>query len=273
MNDTFNKSFTPFGDVDIDIEHGIFEIDFRQGRQCQLMLLGRTERGYPRTELASISSTLWSEIGLAVEQELIRGMQERASGKTKQKTQTPKLVVGANALSTLITRELAVLLWALMEDECGDRTDALFAGWKQLASEERWWLYARASGPSQTFGLGWRHALLFALDDPADTRTAAGPLEIEDSVEREHTAKKQSAKRMATKKAAAKKKLKTSPRINAKLTKSSGSAIKPKKNQREKPQLSALAKSSSHTKTATLVKAPRKAQKALPKKTLSQKTE
>jgi hypothetical protein len=39
----------------------------------------------------------------------------------------------------LITRELSVLLWSLMEDGEGTHMDALLAGWRQLAREERWW--------------------------------------------------------------------------------------------------------------------------------------
>lgn len=73
---------------------------------------------------------------------------------------------------------MAVLLWSLMEDGEGTHIEALLNGWRQLAREERWWLYARASNPTQRQGQGWRRALYFALTDPADTRTAPRLLEI-----------------------------------------------------------------------------------------------
>ncbi|HBJ34239.1 MAG TPA: hypothetical protein DDZ51_05625 [Planctomycetaceae bacterium] len=271
MNNTSNEPPAPFGDVDTDIEHGIFVVDIRQGRQCQLTLIGRTERGYPRTELATVSSNLWNEIGSAVEQELIRGMQDRVQEKTKQKAPTPKLRSGANALSTLITRELAVLLWALMEDETGDRTDALFAGWKQLASEERWWLYARASSPSQRVGQGWRHALLFALDDPAETRTSAGSIEVEESVELEPAAKKQSVRKRMTKNATAKKKSNTNPRTKVTSTPSIGSAadLKPKRTKKSKP--AASTKNSAQSKGAVTKKTPPKTKNPPSKKPAAKK--
>ncbi|MCO8122600.1 DUF3780 domain-containing protein [Stieleria sp. TO1_6] len=239
MKNTPTESPKPFGDVDTDIEHGIFVVDTRRGHDCRLTLLGRTERGYPRTELATISGKLWKEIGSAVEKELIRGMQDREQTTKKRKGDDPTLATGENALSTLLTRELAVLLWALMEDQTGKRTDALFAGWKQLAAEERWWLFARASGPAQKQGHGWRHALLFALDDPAETRTAVQPKESSDSKQNDITPRKKAVKKRVAKKATAKKKSPTSPRSPVTTTQPSGSAAKPKrstkKSQRKTP--------------------------------------
>ena len=160
-----------FGDVDMNAEHGIFQIDARQGRLCRLTLIGHTERGFPRRELAAISSNVWKEIFVAVQNELIRGMEGRGDNKDG-----PKLVDGENALSPLMVRELSVLLWAIMEDEDNTQTDALLAGWKQLACEERWWLYARASSTAQKKGQGWRRALYYALNDPANTRTMVRPV-------------------------------------------------------------------------------------------------
>ena len=95
------------------------------------------------------------------------------------KGQRPQCFVpGDNALSPLVARELAVLLWSLMEDTEGTHLDALLTGWRQLAREERWWLYARASNPAQRQGQGWRLALFFALTDPADTHSAPRLLQI-----------------------------------------------------------------------------------------------
>jgi len=96
----------------------------------------------------------------------------------EQGPKPPFLRHGDNALSPLILREVAVLSWSLMEDGEGTHIEALLNGWRQLAREERWWLYARASNPSQRQGQGWRRALYFALTDPADTRTAPRLLEI-----------------------------------------------------------------------------------------------
>ncbi len=171
MNKSEPQPPPAFGDVDMNAEHGIFVVDVARDHSCRLTLIGHTERGYPRRELASIPGVVWKEVAAAVQNELVRGMEGRSDSKV-----APKLVTGENALSPLMTRELSVLLWALMEDEDGTHTDALFAGWKQLACEERWWLYARASSPAQKKGQGWRRALFFALNDPADTRTNSSSL-------------------------------------------------------------------------------------------------
>lgn len=173
MNASPKKLPPAFGVVDYDAEHGLFYIDTGRGHTCRLTLVGRTERGYPRRELATIPGGLWKEIANAVQTELIRVMDHEEQGE-----QPPKFSRGDNGLSPLIARELAVLLWALMEDGSGTHMDALVAGWRQLAREERWWLYARASSPAQRIGEGWRRALYYALSDPADTRTVPRLLDI-----------------------------------------------------------------------------------------------
>lgn len=162
-----------FGVVDLQAEHGMLYLDTVHGTTCRLTLVARTERGYPRRELAAIPGAVWKQIGSAVQKELLRGMDA-----TEQGSKPPFLRHGDNALSPLILREVAVLLWSLMEDGEGTHIEALLNGWRQLAREERWWLYARASNPTQRQGKGWRHALFFALTDPADTRTAPRLLEI-----------------------------------------------------------------------------------------------
>ena len=162
-----------FGIVDLDSEHGILFLDTAHGTTCRLTLLARTERGYPRRELATIPGVVWKQIGPAVQKELVRGMDAVEQGR-----KPPVLRHGDNSLSPLILREVAVLFWSLMEDGEGTHIQALLNGWRQLAREERWWLYARASNPSQRQGQGWRRALYFALTDPADTRTAPRLLEI-----------------------------------------------------------------------------------------------
>jgi len=173
MSDPRDSLPPAFGLVDTDAEHGLFSIDTGSRGTCRLTLVARTERGYPRRELASIPGAVWKQVALAAQKELLRGMDPEEQGP-----RMPTLKTGDNVLSPLIARELAVLLWSLMEDGDGTHIDALLAGWRQLAREERWWLYARASNPAQRQGQGWRRALYFALTDPADTRTAPRLLEI-----------------------------------------------------------------------------------------------
>ena len=173
MNPTPQAPAPTFGVVDFDGEHGLLSVESGAGGMCRLTLLARTERGYPRRELAAIPAATWREVASAVQRELLRGMDEAEVGGGH-----PTLRTGVCALSPLILREMAVLFWSLMEDGEGTHIDALLAGWRQLAREERWWLYARASSPSQRQGHGWRRALYFALTDPADTRTAPRLLEI-----------------------------------------------------------------------------------------------
>jgi hypothetical protein len=201
MNKTDPQPPPAFGDVDMNAEHGIFVIELERGGSCRLTLVGHTERGYPRRELAAIPANVWKEIAGPVQNELIRGMEGPGDRKL-----TARLQVGENALSPLVTRELSVLLWALMEDEEATHNDALFAGWKQLACEERWWLYARASSTAQQKGQGWRRALFFALNDPADTRHMSRP-----AASPEEAAKKKSTQ--------------------TKRTRSTGSATEPKSNE------------------------------------------
>lgn len=185
-----------FGAVDLDGEHGLLVFEDVPRGSCRLILVARTERGYPRRELASIPLPTWRLVATVAQRELVRGMDPEEIGGIEPKFRPAKPTGSqttdcdqANshdasrelALSPLVTRELAVLFWALMEDGEGTHIEALLAGWRQLAREERWWLFARASNPSQRLGSGWRRALFFALTDPADTRTAPRLLEIMES--------------------------------------------------------------------------------------------
>ena len=160
-----------FGIVDQNADHGVLSIE--PGGACRLTLVARTERGFPRREFASIPQPTWKSVAAAVHRELLRVMDPEETGP-----KAPAFRSGNQALSPLITRELAVLFWSLMEDGEGTHIQTLLSGWRQLAREERWWLYARASNPAQKLGHGWRRALFFALTDPADTRTAPRLLEI-----------------------------------------------------------------------------------------------
>ena len=170
---TDSPDIPAFGIVDPDGEHGVLTIESGVGASCRLTRVSRTERGFPRRELAVIPLATWRGLAAAVQKELLRGMDPEEIGP-----KPPSFRSGDQALSPLVTRELSVLLWSLMEDGEGTHMDALLAGWRQLAREERWWLYARASNPTQKRGSGWRRALYYALTDPADTRTAPRLLEI-----------------------------------------------------------------------------------------------
>jgi hypothetical protein len=85
----------------------------------------------------------------------------------------PTLKSGGNRLSPLVGRELALLLWALQEEGSDAQLEAILHGWRELAREERWWLYAKAAAPGQQTGSGWRRALFHALSESAETRAAA----------------------------------------------------------------------------------------------------
>jgi hypothetical protein len=164
-----------FGSVNQDREHGILTVETGSGT-CRLTLLERNERGFPRRELAYLPSAVWREVATDAQRELLRGMDELEKGAREAKFHT-----GDQAVSPLVLRELAILFWALMEDVEGVHTELLLAGWRQLAREERWWLYSRASNPSQAQGRGWRRALFFALAEPGDMRSAPRLLEIVES--------------------------------------------------------------------------------------------
>jgi hypothetical protein len=168
-----SQNIPAFGIVDPDGEHGVFSVETGPGASCRLALVARTERGYPRRELAVVPAAVWRQVAGVVQREILRGMDPEETGP-----KAPSFRSGDQMLSPLVSRELALILWALMEDGEGTHIEALLAGWRQLAREERWWLYARASNPSQRQGHGWRRALYYALTDPADTRNSPRLLEI-----------------------------------------------------------------------------------------------
>ena len=110
---------------------------------------------------------MWRAIYERVVRELIEGM-----GDTERLKKIPSLKRGVNHLSPFIGRELAILLWALMEDNDNTHTEAILHGWRELAREERWWFYAKAVAPGQRIGIGWRRALFHALSETPDSRAA-----------------------------------------------------------------------------------------------------
>ena len=156
-----------FGTVD---EKGdAFEFHYHTGKlaQCRMESMVQTERGPSRTEMAAIPTSMWRKVSVRVVRELISGMGEEE--RTRKK---PTLKTGTNRLGPLLGRELAVLLWALMENDANERLETLLHGWRELAREERWWLFAKGSAPGQGLGIGWRRALFHALSEPGDSRSA-----------------------------------------------------------------------------------------------------
>lgn len=135
--------------------------------ECRLDAVIQTERGPRRTELAVVPSHLWTQMSERTIRELATGM-----GDTERTKKSPVLKIGTNRLSPLIGRELAVLLWALMEAADNGNIEAILHGWRELAREERWWLYAKGAAPGQRTGAGWRLALFHALSETPDTRAA-----------------------------------------------------------------------------------------------------
>lgn len=68
-------------------------------------------------------------------------------------------------LAVMPGREAALLFWVLQEDELEQCQEAIFHGWRELAREERWWLYRKCSMPGEEQGRGWRRGLYYALGD------------------------------------------------------------------------------------------------------------
>jgi hypothetical protein len=158
-----------FGAVDEKGDAFELHYDPGPGGLCCLEAVVQTERGPRRTEVAAIPTALWRRLSVRVVRELAAGM-----GEAERTRKGPALKTGVNRLSPLLGRELAVLLWALMEEGAGERMEAIVHGWRELAREERWWLFARGSAPGQAPGIGWRRALFHGLSEPTESRTEAG---------------------------------------------------------------------------------------------------
>jgi hypothetical protein len=156
-----------FGLVDEKGDAFEFTIDPAEHGSCRLVAVLQTERGPRRTEVANISSDQWNAVAAAAVKELVAEM-----GENEREKKTPTLRAGMNRISPLVGRELGVLLIALMEEGAIDRMDALLHAWRELAREERWWLYAKAAAPGQRVGAGWRKALFHALSETSETRVA-----------------------------------------------------------------------------------------------------
>lgn len=140
-------------DFGVVAEHGDrfeFHIDGDSGGDCRLVFVVQTERGPRRAELAEIAGTTWRKVSARAVRELAQDMNEDELEDKK----APSLKVGTNRLSPLVGRELALLLWALEEDGALEQLEAILHGWRELAREERWWLYAKAAAHGQQTGTG-----------------------------------------------------------------------------------------------------------------------
>lgn len=216
-----------FGSVDLDSDHFILHAE--ANGCCTLTLVARADRGFQRRQLASLPSGLWRKILPQVARELQFGMDER-----EKENGHLSLRAQETFLSPLIGRELAILWWALAEDGEGTHTEALVAGWRQLAREERWWLYVRASGTAQQQGKGWRRALFYALTDPADTRNRPQLLELAEAVvaQKKMTYQPPSVGSSAPRHPAEKQPSPRQPHYPQKLAKQNGIPLKPLKEHR-----------------------------------------
>lgn len=163
-------------DFGIVAEHGDsfeFLIDGSAGASCLLVSVVQTERGPRRTELAEISGATWRKLSARAVRELAQDMNaDELEGK-----KAPSLKTGTNRLSPLVGRELALLLWALQEEGAPEQIEAILHSWRELAREERWWLYAKAASHGQQTGSGWRRALFHALSESTESRAAPPPAE------------------------------------------------------------------------------------------------
>jgi hypothetical protein len=157
-----------FGLVDDKDDVFEFYVGSVNDDRCRLVAVEQTERGPRRTEVAAIPARMWETVNSIAVRELSSEMRERERGKNKPLT----LHSGLNRLSPLVGRELGVLLMALMEEGASERIDSLVAAWRELAREERWWLYGKAAAQGQRQGIGWRRALFHALSETSDTRSA-----------------------------------------------------------------------------------------------------
>ncbi len=161
------RAIHDFGVVDEKSDAFEFTNDPIGNEECRLVAVLQTERGPRRTEVAAIPSSQWNAIGAAAVKELAVEM-----GNTEREKKAPTLRQGVNRISPLVGRELGVLLIALMEEGAAGRADTLLRAWRELAREERWWLYAKAAAHGQRVGCGWRRALYHALSETSAAQLA-----------------------------------------------------------------------------------------------------
>lgn len=160
----------PFHDFGVVPDQGDrFEFLVASSGACRLTRVVQTERGPRRDELTDIPALLWRQISARGVRELALDLHDQERLPKKE----PTLKTGLNRLSPLVGRELALLLWVLQEDGAAGQVEAILSGWRELAREERWWLYAKAASPGQRTGSGWRRGLFHALSEATDSGAAA----------------------------------------------------------------------------------------------------
>lgn len=162
------SAYHKFGIVDDNGDFFEFHCEPDETGECRLESIVQTERGPRRTVLAAVPVAAWAVVSARAVRELTAGM-----GESERSKKSPTIENGVNQMSPLLGRELAVLLWALMEDGAENSLEAILHGWRELAREERWWLFAKAAVPGQHAGSGWRRALFHALSESADSRSAS----------------------------------------------------------------------------------------------------
>lgn len=152
----------------VDDEEDFFEFYWNLTHpECRLESITHTEYGPRREPLAVLPLAVWQNLSTRVVRELAAGME-----KAERTRKAPTLKPGLNRLGPLPGRELAVLLWALMEEGAAQRAEAILHGWRELAREERWWLFSKAAMTGERSGRGWRRALFHALSRDSDSRYA-----------------------------------------------------------------------------------------------------
>lgn len=162
------NAYHKFGVVDDKGDFFEFHWEPDEAGDCRLETIVQTERGPRRTVLAIVPTATWVVVSARAVRELTAGM-----GESERSKRSPTIKNGVNRMSPLLGRELTVLLWALMEEGAENNLEAILHGWRELAREERWWLFTKAAVPGQHAGAGWRRALFHALSEASDSRNAS----------------------------------------------------------------------------------------------------
>jgi hypothetical protein len=177
-----------------------------------------------------VPADLWSAVAAAAVKELAAEM-----GEGEREKKLPSFLAGLNRLSPLVGRELGVLLIALMEEGASERVDALLHAWRELAREERWWLYSKAASQGQRPGAGWRRALFHALSETSETRSApAGEAQKKSSGSTRKRSSRKRNPKATSRRPSPKKRHLTRPRLRQHKSKPKAAASKAKPRRHQK---------------------------------------